>query len=335
MEIIATVRRDNEKFNDQMHFLRKIDLLVNHGVTMFRFNMGKWEKEEFNQLEYDIFTLRKLCGNSIQIILDLPYPGKKARIATKNRSRIAVREKELLQLSSLGSIPHPYAGETVGINIDHIGDKVKVCDTLIYGDGDAGLKVTRIIDENHVEAEALNDLTLSHAKSLFFKGSVIFNHSQLNEIIRLTDQIRPDVAAFSFLNSASQLNAVRCLKEQFHCRLMPKLETEESVQNVKDISLHSDLVMIGRGDLGFDIPLWRFAEIQNYLIEQCKRIGTPVYVATDVLDSLSHTAYPSRADLVDLGCIRDAGATGVVLTYSLVRSNQILQAIRIIQKMGG
>lgn len=334
MEIIATVRRDNEKFNDQTHFLRKIDLLVNHGVTMFRFNMGKWESEEFDQLEYDIFTLRKLYGNSIQIILDLPYPGKKARIITKNRSRIAVKEGTILQFASMDSAIQPAMGESVGINVDRIGEKVHISDVLIYGDGDAGLKVTQIIDADHVEVIALNDLTLSHAKSLFFKGSVIFNHSQWNEIMTLIEQIRPDITAFSFLDSASQLDLVRVLKDHYNCRLMPKLETEVAVQNVEEIALHSDLIMIGRGDLGFDLPLWQFAKIQRQLIEQCNRAGTPVYVATDILNSLSHTAYPSRADLMDLDCIQDMGAQGVVLTYSLVRSNQILMAIRIIQEMG-
>ena len=177
-------------------------------------------------------------------------------------------------------------------------------------------------------------MTISHAKSIFFRGSVIINDHLEENIFQLVNEISPDVVALSFLESIHYLEKARKMVDNDHCRFMPKIETMKAVERIDQIAQYSDLIMLGRGDLGFDIPLWKFADMQKNLINKCNQWHKPIYVATDVLDSLSHRPYPSRADLIDLACIQESRAEGVVLTYSLVRSSQLLQAIDIIQKIG-
>lgn len=334
MDIITTVRRDNEKYNDQKHFIDRINLLTDHGVRKFRFNIGKWDKEEFDQLEFDITAMRTLYGNRAEIILDLPYPGRKVRISTVNRKRVPIIAGQFVQIVSDLGMMDLAKENRVHVNMECIGDRLKLGDEIIYGDGDAKLKVTNIKGHCQIETVALQNLVLSHAKSLYFKDSIIFDNSFEDDIFQLVRRIGPEFIALSFLDSREQLTRVKSFIEGYNCKLMPKIETAAAVGNIDEITALSDSIMIGRGDLGFDVPLSKFAMVQNYLIERCLAAETPVYVATDVLDSLSHMAYPCRADLIDLECIRKSGAAGVVLTYSLIRSPQIVDAIRIIQEQG-
>lgn len=334
MKIIATVRRDNEKYEDQTHFLNRIELLFNKGVTQYRVNIGKWEKQEFQQVIFDISTLRDIYRKDICIMLDLPYPGKKARISVPGRKRIPLIASEHLNIVSDLEKFEELSGITVGVNVNEIGTKLCESDEIIYGDGDARLKVVKVISKDHVEVEALNNMTISHAKSIFFRGSVIINDHLEENIFQLVNEISPDVVALSFLESIHYLEKARKMVDNAHCRFMPKIETMKAVERIDQIAQYSDLIMLGRGDLGFDIPLWKFADMQKNLINKCNQWHKPIYVATDVLDSLSHRPYPSRADLIDLACIQESMAEGVVLTYSLVRSSQLLQAIDIIQKIG-
>lgn len=54
IDVIATIRRDQEKKNDTEAHLQRIKyLMLELNIIIFRINVGKWNEEEFNQCHLD------------------------------------------------------------------------------------------------------------------------------------------------------------------------------------------------------------------------------------------------------------------------------------------
>jgi len=58
-------------------------------------------------------------------------------------------------------------------------------------------------------------------------------------------------------------------------------------------------VMIARGDLAVEIGFERLSEVQEEIMWVCEAAHVPVIWATQVLDTLARTGYPSRAEITD------------------------------------
>ena len=76
--------------------------------------------------------------------------------------------------------------------------------------------------------------------------------------------------------------------------LIAKIENRSGVDNIEDICRECDGIMIGRGDMGVEIPFEELPAIQKHLITKCRLFGKRVITATEMLGihDLQCTAYP-------------------------------------------
>ena len=329
-EIITTIRRDKQQMENQKLFLERVQALLEMQVTKFRFNIEKWEDKERDILVSDIQEIRKKFHDiPFKVFLDIPYPNRKIRIATKNKENILLRKGERLHIFS-NECDIDKCNIGIRVNIKNVGDMMWEQQKIIFGDGVGCLEVEEIRSCNEIIARADNTFELEHSKAITFTGSVYQNMDQLEQIIQLIEQIKPEGVALSFVENEKQIENFR-RKLGFQCEIMAKIESKEGVNRYKEILEKADSIMIARGDLGLAIPIHKLAQTQILLIEEAKKQNKPVYVATDVLNSMMKALIPTRADIMDLYLIKESGATGVVLTYGLVRSNQIQRAVKLIK----
>ena len=83
-----------------------------------------------------------------------------------------------------------------------------------------------------------------------------------------------------------------------------KIETQQAFEKLPDLMLavmrHKSCgIMIARGDLAVECGYERLAEVQEELLWFCEAAHMPVIWATQVLESLAKTGYPSRAEVTD------------------------------------
>jgi pyruvate kinase len=97
---------------------------------------------------------------------------------------------------------------------------------------------------------------------------------------------------------------------------MSKLETRYSVDYCEPIIEASDAIMIGRGDLGVEIGFENTPSAQKKIIRACRRLGRPVTVATHMLESMTTSPIPTRAEASDG---RDRDLSGSRLRYAVRR----------------
>ena len=83
-----------------------------------------------------------------------------------------------------------------------------------------------------------------------------------------------------------------------------KIETRQAFEELPDLMLavmrHKSCgIMIARGDLAVECGFERLAEVQEELLWFCEAAHMPVIWATQVLEGLAKTGYPSRAEVTD------------------------------------
>lgn len=108
--------------------------------------------------------------------------------------------------------------------------------------------------------------------------------------------------ALSFVQQPREILELRQFLLQKHApvKVVAKIEKPRAVENLEPIVHASDAVLIARGDLGVEMPAEQVPLIQKRITALCRRLGKPVIVATQVLQSMIENPFPTRAEVSDI-----------------------------------
>lgn len=142
-------------------------------------------------------------------------------------------------------------------------------------------------------------------------------------------------AATVFLSFCSWSEDVAELQKHFDhpITVISKIENETGLRNVEGICQVSDGILIDRGDLSKDIPLVKIPYAQDYIINQARACCTPVYVATNLMESMLSAATPTRAEVNDIIKTLDVGADGLVLAGETAIGQYPVETVRIMKRI--
>ncbi|KAK8611787.1 hypothetical protein V6N13_131828 [Hibiscus sabdariffa] len=73
-----------------------------------------------------------------------------------------------------------------------------------------------------------------------------------------------------------------------------------SLKDLKEIIQASDGAILGRGDLGAQIPLEQVPSVQQDVDQLCRKLNKPVIVASQLLESMIEHPIPTRAEVADV-----------------------------------
>src|SRR5262245_61633336 len=111
-----------------------------------------------------------------------------------------------------------------------------------------------------------------------------------------------DVVSQSFVESAVDVNRVREAARELGHRpfVIAKIERVRALERVDEILAAADGIMIARGDLGVEVPIEQIAVLQKTLVRKAIRAGKPVITATQMLESMTQSRQPTRAEATDV-----------------------------------
>jgi pyruvate kinase len=111
-----------------------------------------------------------------------------------------------------------------------------------------------------------------------------------------------DAVSQSFVESADDIERVREAARSlgYEPFIIAKIERARALERVSDIMAAADGMMIARGDLGVEVPVERIAVIQKSLMKEARRAGKPVITATQMLESMTRSRQPTRAEATDV-----------------------------------
>jgi pyruvate kinase len=147
----------------------------------------------------------------------------------------------------------------------------------------------------------------------------------LNKIKNLTDFI-----ALSYTQSKKSIREVR---KHYNGNIIAKIETSEGVENLSEIIKEADLIMVARGDLGVQLPFEQTPLIQKKIIGLCEENSKPVIVATQMLESMVTSSFPTRAEVADVANAVLDGADCLLLSEETAIGANPENAVKTMKKI--
>ncbi len=304
----------------------KIERLVRAGVNVFRLNFAHREWDYFALIIRRIRAVEKRVGYPVAILGDVPGPkirigfvDEGVELRTGNRLRIVGQ-------SVIGS------KEIISVNFPSILKHIKKGTEIYLGDGVTKLVAERI-DEEGVIAVVTGGGALRSRMGFSAQGMALDAFS-LNtrdrSFIRKAAHAKLDFLGVSFVQTPQDIARVKkLLPKKDGPLVIAKIETAKAVEHINSILDFADGLMIARGDLGFSIPLSELPFVQKELIRLCLKRAKPVITATQMLESMIHNHFPTRAEVSDVANAILDGTDAVMLSAETALGDFPEETVRI------
>jgi len=141
--------------------------------------------------------------------------------------------------------------------------------------------------------------------------------------------------ALSFVGGSKDIIELKNLiKEQGgNQKVIAKIERKIAVENLSEIIEVSDAIMVARGDLGNEFPLEEIPFVQHNIIQECKKAGKMVIVATQMLLSMVENPIPTRAEVSDVAYAVLDGANAIMLSEESAKGKYPVETVTIMEKI--
>lgn len=261
-----------------------------------------------------IHKVRKALGLPIAIMLDTKGP--EYRICTFKNKKILLQDGDAFTFTTRQVEGD---GTIVGVSYAELANDLSVGDTVLVNNGLVIFTVERI-EGTEIHCRVVVGGELSDRKSMSFPHKVL-------EQVYLSEQDKDDLlfgirngidfVAASFVSRRQDVLDVRNFLDANggqDIEIIAKIENQTGIDNVEEICEVCSGIMIGRGDLGVEVPFAELPAIQKYLITKCRLLGKRVITATEMLESMIHNPRPTRAEISDVANAVYDGTSAVMLS---------------------
>ncbi len=305
------------------------------GVDVFRLNFSHGSAADHRARFAMLRELETETGRSIGILADLQGP--KLRVGTFADGPVQLVEGASFRLDL---DPAPGNVQRAGMPHPEIFAALVPGTQLLLDDGKLRLVVEQC-GPDFAQTRVLVGGKLSERKGVNVPDVVL-------PITALTPKDRRDLAlalelgadwiALSFVQRPEDVAEARALIGD-RALIVSKLEKPSAIDRLDEIVALSDGVMVARGDLGVEMPAERVPAIQKHIVGACRRLGKPVIVATQMLESMIDSPVPTRAEASDVATAIYDGADAVMLSAESASGKHPLAAVtmmnRIIEEVEG
>ncbi|HEY1284388.1 MAG TPA: pyruvate kinase [Steroidobacteraceae bacterium] len=321
-KIVATVG----PATDDPHVLEE---MIHEGLDVARLNASHGTRDDQRRRLKMLREISQAVDKSVGTLLDLRGP--KIRIEGFQSGKVMLEEGKTFLLDTTLDAK---AGnlEGVGVAYKNLPKDVTPGDTLLLNDGQIVLGVeavstTRITTRVKVGGE------LSDRKGLNRQGGGISAPAlsdQDRDDIRFAAEEGIDYIAVSFARSANDIEQARALarKSGSQARILAKIERQEAVQNLVEITEASDAIMVARGDLGVEMGYAELTGLQKTIIHESRAHNRVVITATQMMESMIHNPMPTRAEVSDVSNAVMDGTDAVMLSAETATGKYPVKAVK-------
>ena len=153
--------------------------------------------------------------------------------------------------------------------------------------------------------------------------------------VALGIELQVDFVALSFARKKEDLGQLRALlrKGGSVAAVVAKIESQSAVDSINDMIRATDILMIARGDLGIECPMEELPIIQRRIVQRCLRIGKPVIVATQMLESMINNPVPTRAEVTDVANAVFEQADAIMLTGETTSGRYPVECVKVLDRV--
>ena len=301
------------------------------GVDMFRLNFSHGTHAEHKERFDTVRRIGREFNRPIGILADLQGP--KLRVGKFAPGGITLVPGATFRLDL-----NPTEGDSNRVNLPH----PEIFAALVHG-------ATLLLDDGKLELR-VEEFGRDFALTRVVVGGRLTDRKGVNvpslllPISPLTEKDRQDLQyalelgvdwiALSFVQRPEDIFEARAIIGD-KALVMTKLEKPAAIDRLDEIVRASDSVMVARGDLGVELPPERVPILQRAIIRACRREGKPVIVATQMLESMTASPVPTRAEASDVASAVFQGADAVMLSAESAAGKYPVEAVTMMDRIIG
>ncbi|MBP3301276.1 MAG: pyruvate kinase [Clostridia bacterium] len=298
------------------------------GMNVARLNFSHGTHEQHLKVINTIKKVREELNLPIAILLDTKGP--EYRIKTFRDGKITLKDGDTFSLTV-----EDVVGDEHRVSVSYTGmiKDLNVGDRVLINNGLVVLEV-KALTETDAVCEVLAGGVLSDRKSMAFPDKIlnqVYLSEQDKKDLLFGIEQGVDFIACSFVSRRQDLVDIRNFLTEQGVEipdLIAKIENRAGVNNIEEICEECGGIMIGRGDMGVEIPFEELPGIQKKLITKCSLLGKRVITATEMLESMIHNVRPTRAEITDVANAVYDGTSAIMLSAETAAGEHPVLAVR-------
>jgi pyruvate kinase len=312
-KIICTIgpASENEKILSEM---------IKKGMNVARLNFSHGSFSSHKKIIRSVRKISEKLNIPVGIMADLQGP----RIRVSNENELAVSKNEIIEvreelipakinplkkiINKLRISTAASKQKTLKLDLKGVVGMVKPGSSILIEDGLIKIRVLKR-EKDKLLCRVQNSGTIRPRKGVNIPGisaKLGAITARDKEVLEFALAQNIDFVAMSFVRTAEEIEYLKKLikrkskKKIGLAQVVAKIERKEAIKNFDKILATTDAVMIARGDLGIEMPQADLPILQKEIAAKCLRVGKPVIVATQMLDSMIRNPRPTRAEVTDV-----------------------------------
>lgn len=270
------------------------------GVDVFRINFSHGNEEQRSEFFENIRTVERQIGRPLAICGDLCGPKIRVGLIAGGEVNLEAGRTIIIQRA-----PIEGTAERISTTLTELVDLVRAGETILLADGRLRFEVVQTAPPEQFTCRIVVGGPLSSGNGVNVPDTEL-PLSALTEKdrqdIRWTAEHDVDYVALSFVRRAQDVNELRALLEAqgSHAQIIVKIEKPQALNQIDAIIDTADAVMVARGDLGVEMDFPAVPIAQKTIARKCQAAGKPCIIATEMLESMTRSPRPTRAEASDV-----------------------------------
>jgi pyruvate kinase len=309
-----------------------MEKMIQAGMNIARLNFSHGDFDSHRTVVRSLRSAASAAGKRVAIMADLSGP--KMRIGKIEQEPVELKSGDTFMLTTDDIVGD---SKQASVTFKNLPQAVKPGDTLFLNDGIIQLDVSSA-KGNEVACRVVVGGELRSRKGLNLPGinlGISAFTERDHDCLKFAAEEGIDAVSQSFVETGADIRAVRQAADLlgYHPFIIAKIERSNALDHMDDILDEADGIMIARGDLGVEVPIERIAVIQKDLIQQTNRRAKPVITATQMLESMTWSPRPTRAEATDVSNAILDGTDCVMLSGESAMGNFPVDAVGMLAKI--
>ena len=313
----------------------KMKEIILNGVTCVRLNLSHGSHEEHAVRIKIVRDVAAELKRNVAIMLDTKGP--EIRIDKCSKEKVEINEGDKVDIYTtkkvVGTRKCFSCSDSSGTY--NMANDVRKGILVLVDDGKLQLLVNDVDPaKGIIKTTALNSHFIKENKRINLPEcdySIPFLSKKDITDIEFACSQNCDYISASFVNNAHNIHEIREVLQKnnkLNIQIVAKIESSNAINNIDEIYEAADAVMVARGDLALEIPYYDVPYWQKQMIRKGRFSGKPCIVATQMLDSLERSLYPTRAEVTDVFFAVERGADATMLSGESAQGHYPAEAVR-------
>ena len=302
---------------------RVITRLQDIGVSLFRINLSHTKSSDFIKVARFIkdHTPVPICIDTEGAQIRTGYLKNKKVVLKENstaliKRRVIMGDSREFNLYPSGIIDEFRVGDFISIDFNSVLAQV-------IGKRAGGLTVRILVGG-----------LMGQNKAVSLERDMIMPALTTKDRLALSQGRKMGIGhiAVSFASQAADVEEARSISGR-NAFIISKIESIKGLVNLEEIAAKSDALLIDRGDLSRQIAVERIPLVQKDIIRRVKKMNKRIYVATNLLESMTSSNVPTRAEVNDIYNTLDDGADGLVLAAETAIGSYPIECVTMVSRI--